>query len=121
MIYHITTVSAWCDAFQQGEYIAPSLAVEGFIHLSTAAQVMRVANAFYRTVPDLVILCVDETRLTSRLVWEAPVHPTPEFADKSINKELFPHSYGAINLAAIVNTVPFAMNEDGFVLPYGVV
>jgi uncharacterized protein (DUF952 family) len=39
MIYHITSKQEWVSAQEQGEYTAPSLQTEGFIHCSTAAQV----------------------------------------------------------------------------------
>jgi uncharacterized protein (DUF952 family) len=36
MIYHITTNAEWQNAQTKGEYTAPSLQTEGFIHCSTA-------------------------------------------------------------------------------------
>ena len=48
MIYHITSRSAWDEAKARGEYRAPSLESEGFIHCSTRNQLLQVANAFYR-------------------------------------------------------------------------
>jgi len=46
-IYHITSRSAWIDATRSGVYIAPSLQAEGFIHCSTATQILPVARQFY--------------------------------------------------------------------------
>jgi uncharacterized protein (DUF952 family) len=70
--------------------IEPSLAGEGFIHLSaTAEQVTWVANRFYRDVADLVALVMDEHRLTAEVRYE----PTPD--------GLFPHLYGPLDRAAI--------------------
>jgi hypothetical protein len=46
MILHITSRTEWNDAQVRGEYIAPSLQTEGFIHCSTNKFCM--ANAFYR-------------------------------------------------------------------------
>lgn len=121
MIYHITTYPTVAGAQQQGVFRTDSLDNEGFIHFSTAQQLLRVANAFYREVPDLVVLLVDETQLTSPLVWEAPVHPASDAALDAPPQEQFPHLYGALNLSAIVDIVPLTADASGFVLPSGVV
>ncbi|GAB4542533.1 MAG: DUF952 domain-containing protein [Anaerolineales bacterium] len=99
MIYHITSKSDWAAAQTQGEYSAPSLQSEGFIHCSTAEQVSHVASAFYRGRADLLLLVIDESKLTAGLKWEPPAGaPAPGIspADK------FPHIFGAINFAAVV-------------------
>ena len=66
LILHITTAPEWEAARATGEYRAPSLESEGFIHCSTPAQVVHVGDWFYRDVPDLVLLCIDPGALTSR-------------------------------------------------------
>ena len=43
-IYHITSRGAWIEATRNGSYAADSLESEGFIHCSTAAQVLPVAR-----------------------------------------------------------------------------
>ena len=116
MIFHITTRTAWTEAQARGEYIAPSLSIEGFIHCSNDSQVLPVAENFYRGHKGLVLLAVDPERLTSVLQWEAPseriLHPgIPE-------GEKFPHIYGPINLGAVVKVFDFEENERGeFTLP----
>ena len=64
LIFHITTAPEWDAARGVGEYRAPSLDTEGFIHCSLPTQVNHVADWFYRDVPDLVLLCVDPAQLT---------------------------------------------------------
>ncbi|MBP6432806.1 MAG: DUF952 domain-containing protein [Ferruginibacter sp.] len=92
MIYHVVTPESWESALQQGFYEAPSLALEGFIHCSTTHQVKGVLERYYKDVPHLQLLHIDETKLTSPLKYElAP----------SINEE-FPHIYGRLNLDAVV-------------------
>ncbi len=92
MIYHVTTQNAWQQALQQGFYEAPSLIDEGFIHLSTEAQVAGVLERYYKGQANLVLLHIDEHKLLAELKFElAP----------SVN-ELFPHVYGSINLDAVV-------------------
>jgi uncharacterized protein (DUF952 family) len=92
MIYHVTTADSWQAATQQGFYEAPSLHTEGFIHLSTEGQVEGVLERYYKGVENLVLLSVDETKLSAPLKYElAP----------SVN-DTFPHIYGNINLDAVV-------------------
>ena len=104
MIYHITTKQTWADAQTKGEYTAPSLQTEGFIHCSTSKQVAHVANAFYRTQKDLILLKLDENKIKSQVKWEAPAGPP---ADGISESDLFPHIYGSINLDAIASGLDF--------------
>jgi uncharacterized protein (DUF952 family) len=104
MIYHITSKQDWASAQEQGEYTAPSLQTEGFIHCSTAAQVVHVANAFYRGRTDLVLLQLDESRIKPEVKWEAPAGPAAENVSES---DSFPHIYGAINLDAVASVLDF--------------
>jgi uncharacterized protein (DUF952 family) len=104
MILHITSKQEWTDAQAKGEYTAPSLAVEGFIHFSTDKQVLRVADAFYRGRSDLVLLVVDESRLKSEVKWEAPAGPPAETISET---DLFPHLYGPLNLHAVASVLDF--------------
>ena len=49
IIYHLTSQEAWQAAQPLGEYEAPSLAEEGFIHCSIdEAQLLRVAERLYQ-------------------------------------------------------------------------
>ncbi len=104
MILHITSKSEWEQAQQRGEYIAPSLQTEGFIHCSTENQVLHVANAFYRGRNDLVLLKLDEAQLKPELKWEPPAgSPAPGISDS----DLFPHIFGPINLTAVASVLNF--------------
>jgi uncharacterized protein (DUF952 family) len=104
MILHITSQQDWSVAQTKGEYAAPSLATEGFIHFSTDKQAVNVANAFYRGRTDLVLLVVDETKLKPELKWEAPAGPP---ADNISEADLFPHLYGPLNLDAVASALEF--------------
>jgi uncharacterized protein (DUF952 family) len=95
MIYHVTTKAAWQQALADGFYSAPSLAIEGFIHNSTEAQVAGVLDRYYKNQTDLLLLHIDESKLTAPLKYElAP----------SVNEE-FPHIFGPINIEAVVEAV----------------
>jgi uncharacterized protein (DUF952 family) len=115
-ILHITTQLEWQAAQAAGHYEAPSLQSEGFIHFSTAEQIVRVANAFYGGQTDLVMLVVDPDRLSAELRWEDPAHRGVSMATGQ--SEIFPHLYGPLNLDAVLRAVPFPANSDGtFHLP----
>ncbi len=119
MIYHISSRAAWQAAQGRGWYSAPSLASEGFIHCSRREQVLAVAEDFYRGAADLLLLCIDEDRLSAELRWEAPAHPRAEGADATTVEALFPHVYGKLNLDAVLEVIEFTESEDGFRLPPG--
>lgn len=99
-IFHITARAAWEQAQRDGVYRAESLEQVGFIHLSTAEQVVRVANALYSGQGDLVVLVVDPARLAAELRYETP-------ADMPQSDERFPHLYGTLNLDAVIRVVDF--------------
>ena len=91
-----------------GRYVAAGYEAEGFIHLSTREQVVRVANARFAGAPDLVLLCVAVERLRSPLRYEP---------GEAGSGELFPHLYGALATGAVVDVLPLVEGPDGFALP----
>jgi len=116
-ILHLASDASWLASDKKGVYKADSLSTEGFIHCSTASQIVDVANAFYHGQHGLVILVIDADKLTSELKWEPPAHPNPERA-ANVGDEFFPHVYGPINVEAVVKVIPFEAVEDGtFTLP----
>lgn len=117
-LFHLTTRSSWHAALEAGEYRPPSLSTEGFVHLSTAAQWLRTANRFYRGVPDLVRLAIDETALESPLVFEAPAHPVVPGVSAvtepaGAGEELFPHLYGPLPTKAVTAVFDLVLGPDG--------
>ncbi|HAV78444.1 MAG TPA: DUF952 domain-containing protein [Anaerolineae bacterium] len=116
MIFHITTRTAWDEAQAKGEYTAESLATEGFIHCSTLAQVLPVADNFYKGQSDLVLLMIEPTLLSPTLKWEAPSGGTPPPGVPE--GDPFPHVYGPINLNAVVSALDFIRDaNDDWVMP----
>jgi uncharacterized protein (DUF952 family) len=107
-LYHIATVPDWDQAQQDGEYRTStrgrSLSEEGFIHASTAAQVLPVANAVYLDEQqDLVLLVLD----TSLIEAEVRREPVPGWTDP------FPHIYGPLDVTAVVQAVPLERDPAG--------
>ena len=106
-IYHIAAAADWERAVRDGQYTMSTrgltLAEQGFIHASTAAQVALVANSFYRDVPDLLLLVID------------PDLVGPEIRDEHVpgRADPYPHIYGPLNIDAVVEARPFGPGPDG--------
>ncbi len=110
MIYHITHQSNWEEALEARSYTADSLTSEGFIHCSKLEQLQCTANRYYQGQSGLVLLCIDEERLT------APV----KYENTTGGEELFPHIYGPINPSAVTTLVVLMPQPDGsFIIPTG--
>ncbi|MCW2842957.1 MAG: hypothetical protein JWN22_873 [Nocardioides sp.] len=101
LIYHLALVSEWEAAQRSGSYTTSTLGVtleeEGFIHASHEHQWEGVRERFYAGVDEpLVLLVVDTDLLGSPVVEEVPDGAS----------EAFPHVYGPIEPAAVVQTIP---------------
>jgi uncharacterized protein (DUF952 family) len=106
-ILHITTAAQWAAARQAGAYRGDTLDSEGFIHCSTAQQVIAVANFRFRGQPDLVLLDIATERVGPEIRWEA-----------AENGEVYPHIYGPLNVDAVERVLPLEPGADGyFTLP----
>ena len=107
LLLHITSRAEWDRARFNGVYRSPSLDTEGFIHCSTTEQVVKVANARFQGRDDLVLLCIESSRV------QAPVQ-----FDTIETGERFPHIYGPLNAEAVTRTLRFPPGPDGrFRLP----
>ncbi len=92
MIYHVTTPEEWQSAQQQGFYETDSLATEGFIHCSRMEQIAGVLERYYKDQSGVLLMHIDESKLTVPLKYELAL---------SVNEE-FPHIFGRLNLDAVV-------------------
>ena len=102
-ILHITRRADWETAVATPPYHADSLQSEGFIHCSTPAQVLSVANNLYRGQTGLVLLIIDSSKVEPDVVYE----------DCYETGQQFPHIYGPLNVDAVVRVVDFLPNADG--------
>lgn len=106
MIYHAATPQEWAQAQDSGDFRWSTrdrtLEDEGFIHCSRWEQLPGVLERFYAAAGPLVLLTVDETRLTS-----------PWRDDEIAPGVFFPHVYGPIDLAAVVEVRQLAPEPDG--------
>ena len=104
IIYHITKKENLPGVLSGGDYAGDTLPTEGFIHCSTAAQVIEVANRRFKGQPGLVLLVI-ETAL---------VRPEIRYENLEGGSALFPHIYGPLNRDAIQRIVDLIPDQDGF-------
>jgi uncharacterized protein (DUF952 family) len=106
MILHICSAAEW-QASRDGCYRCASLDQEGFIHCSTPAQVIEVADRLFKGRRDLVLLVIDADRVTAAIRRE-----------DDGNGAFYPHVYGPLDVGAVTEVVTFAPNSaGGFALP----
>ncbi len=118
IILHIASRDAWEDALATGEYRTETLDIDGFIHCSTALQVLKVAERYYCGQEDLMLLCIDRKKVAPMLKYEPPVSPSSFEPSPADTIDLYPHIYGPLNLEAVVMAVEFLPKPDGtFSLP----
>lgn len=91
-IYHIVTPEIWDKFKDETDYEAASLQTEGFIHCSYAHQLEAVLERYYKDAEKVLILTIEPDLLTSELI-----------AEPSTGGEIYPHIYGKINRAAIID------------------
>jgi uncharacterized protein (DUF952 family) len=91
-MYHITTAAEAEHARETGEYTPEGFAAEGFIHCSYAHQVRGVMERIFKGREGLVLLEIDPSRLTCKVIDE----------NLEGGQELFPHIYGPLPMSAVV-------------------
>ena len=111
-IFHAALPDDWAAALPIGEYRMSTrgrtLDEEGFIHCSTEAQLVAVADRFYGDLDALVLLTVDPERVDAEIRWEPP---TPGV------DELFPHVYGPLPVAAVTAATWWVRDGDRWARP----
>jgi len=91
----ILTADQWrqfqCDGVFAG---APVDLADGYIHLSTAAQVAETAQKHFAGQAGLFLATIDLAVLGDAIVWEP-----------SRGGQLFPHCYGVLPISAVMEAV----------------
>jgi [ribosomal protein S5]-alanine N-acetyltransferase len=102
MIFHLCEEMAWNEGKQKGLYAPPSLAKEGFIHLSTFGQVIATANRVYKNAVKPMVLVVDNNMFSQKILkWEGR------------DGNDFPHIYKTLHPDEIVAEVVMERGKDG--------
>jgi len=108
IIYKVADEEVWRAAEPAGTYLGSADdARDGFIHLSTAAQLPGTLSKHFAGQHGLVLIAVDAPALGDKLAWEP-----------SRGGDLFPHLYGPLPVEAVLWTQPLRLGADGtHVLP----
>jgi uncharacterized protein (DUF952 family) len=111
IVYKICSADAWARAIEAGAFAgAPADLQDGYIHLSSAGQVVATAAKHFAYQDNLLLIAVDAGRLGEDLKWE-----------RSRGGALFPHLYGSLELNAVLSAEPLPLGPDGaHVFPRGV-
>jgi uncharacterized protein (DUF952 family) len=101
-IYKLCERELWDAAERSGVFAGAGIDVrDGFIHLSTAAQVRDTAAKHFGGAADLMLIAVDADALDGALKWEP-----------SRGGDLFPHLYGVMPLTAVIWAKPLALDAN---------
>jgi uncharacterized protein (DUF952 family)/N-acetylglutamate synthase-like GNAT family acetyltransferase len=110
LLLHLIPAEAWAAVPAAGLYRPGSLSEEGFIHASTASQVLDVAEALFAGRGDLLLLVIDLARVPAEI----------RFEDSYGAGQAFPHIYGPLPAEAVIAALKLAPGADGrFRLPRG--
>ena len=81
---------------------APIDLADGYIHMSTSAQLAETARRHFAGRGDLLLLTVDLSRFGDDLIWEP-----------SRGGDLFPHLYAPLPVATVTASRAFSVTADG--------
>jgi uncharacterized protein (DUF952 family) len=103
MIYHMCRADEWAAAAKTGSYRGSAQDLsDGFIHFSTATQIVESARKHRAGQDGLLLVAVDADTLDGRVKWEP-----------SRGGDLFPHLYGVLDPAESVSVRPLPLGADG--------
>jgi len=103
LIYHLARRADFERAHEAGRYDgAREDSADGFMHFSTADQVVESAARHRAGETDLMLVAVDPDRLGGALRWEP-----------ARNGALFPHLYGPLSLDTVAWVRPLPVGSDG--------
>ena len=110
-IYKICDKDAWAAAEADGRFAGSDDDLrDGFIHFSTRAQLGETVAKHFSRQNNLVLVTVDPDRFGDRLRWEP-----------SRGGDLFPHLYGALDLADVRSVQDLPLGPNGtHIFPAGI-
>ena len=102
-IYKVCEAAQWEEAKRAGAFAGSAVDfADGYIHFSTAQQVVATAARHFAGQRGLVLVAVQAEELGEALKWET-----------SRGGALFPHLYGALPLSAVRWVKPLRLDDDG--------
>lgn len=108
VVFHLAVADEWEEARSRGgpyrrSTLGVSLEERGFIHCSFPRQLQTVADAVFAGRDDVVLLAIDRRRLSAEVRVEAT----------DAGGERFPHIYGPLDLAAVIDSMSVPLGPDG--------
>ena len=103
MILHCMKKITWEERRNKEYWGKRNIEAEGFIHCSTVEYFWRVAPNFTNVEDELVLVCIDESKLKAEVKYE----------DGDNCGREYPHVYGLVNNSAVIKVLSFLKNEDG--------
>ncbi len=102
-VYKICPAPLWRAAERDGVFRGSEVdRRDGFIHFSSTEQVQETAAKHFGGQDNLLLIAVDAACLGAALKWEP-----------SRGGALFPHLYGALDLAAVTRVTPLPLGPGG--------
>ena len=98
-LYHLASTAEWADHQASGAIAPASLADEGFVHCSWGRQVAGTVAKHFPDATDLLALRLDPMALGEVALVEE---------DSYGSGQAFPHAYGPIPVAAVLDTTSVA-------------
>ncbi|PRY94531.1 uncharacterized protein (DUF952 family) [Hasllibacter halocynthiae] len=109
-VFKILRREEWAALRREGRLAgAPVDLADGFVHLSTAAQLRETAARHFAGAEDLFLLSVPSDRLGADLRWEA-----------SRGGADFPHLYRELRLSDVEWAQPLPLGPEGHGFPEGI-
>lgn len=110
LIYKIFRAPEWATLKSAGETLgAPVDLSDGFIHFSTASQVVETAAKHFDGETGLVLVAVEADSLGPDLKWEP-----------SRGGALFPHLYRTLRLDDVIWEKSLPLGASGHIFPEGI-
>ena len=101
-VYKVFRLVEWREFEVLGRFDgSPDDRRDGFIHFSTATQVVETAAKHFAGQQDLLLVRVNADQLGERLKWEP-----------SRGGALFPHLYGDLHLSAVTQVDALPLDSD---------
>lgn len=102
-IYKVIDKDDWAAAKAVGEFAGAAIDIkDGYIHLSTADQVVETVKKHFGGQDNLLLLSVATAGMGDDLKWET-----------SRNDQLFPHLYRPLVVADVTAEEALLINDDG--------
>jgi len=106
-VYKILRAPEWEALVARGRIAgAPIDLADGFVHLSSAAQVEETAARHFAGRADLVLVALDEARLGEALLWEV-----------SRGGALFPHLHRDLAMTDVLWSRPMPLVDGRHAIP----